>query len=71
MEGGYEVMKKISRGKNIKKEDLHPSSKLDIPNAEKKKLLKLTPSTYPGLSKNLQNKFKLGETFYCFIFGLF
>ena len=54
MEGGYEVMKKISRGKNIKKEDLHAIiNSLDIPNAEKNKLLKLTPSTYLGLSNKL------------------
>ena len=54
MEGGYEVMKKISRGKNIKKEDLHVIiNSLDIPSAEKNKLLKLTPSTYLGLSNKL------------------
>ena len=54
MEGGYEVMKKISRGKNIKKEDLHAIiNSLDIPRAEKNKLLKLTPSTYLGLSNKL------------------
>ena len=54
MEGCYEVMKKISRGKNIKKEDLHAIiNSLDIPSAEKNKLLKLTPSTYLGLSNKL------------------
>ena len=54
MEGGYEVMKKISRGKNIRKEDLHAIiNSLDIPSAEKNKLLKLTPSTYLGLSNKL------------------
>ena len=54
MEGGYEVMKKISRGKNIEKEDLHAIiNSLDIPSAEKNKLLKLTPSTYLGLSNKL------------------
>ena len=54
LEGGYEVMKKISRGKNIKKEDLHAIiNSLDIPSAEKNKLLKLTPSTYLGLSNKL------------------
>ena len=54
IEGGYEVMKKISRGKNIKKEDLHAIiNSLDIPSAEKNKLLKLTPSTYLGLSNKL------------------
>ena len=47
-------MKKISRGKNIKKEDLHAIiNSLDIPSAEKNKLLKLTPSTYLGLSNKL------------------
>ena len=54
IESGYEVMKKISRGKNIKKEDLHAIiNSLDIPSAEKNKLLKLTPSTYLGLSNKL------------------
>ena len=54
MEGGNEVMKKISRGKNIEKEDLHSIiNSLDIPRAEKNKLLKLTPSTYLGLSNKL------------------
>ena len=54
MKGGYEVMKKISRGKNIEKEDLHAIiNNLDIPRAEKNKLLKLTPSTYLGLSNKL------------------
>ena len=54
LEGGYEVMKKISRGKNIEKEDLHSIiNSLDIPRAEKNRLLKLTPSTYLGLSNKL------------------
>ena len=54
IESGYEVMKKISRGKNINKEDVHSIiNSLDIPTAEKNKLLKLTPSTYLGLSKKL------------------
>ena len=54
IEGGYEVMKKISRGKNIEKEDLHSIiNSLDIPRAEKNRLLKLTPSTYLGLSNKL------------------
>ena len=54
IESGYEVMKKISRGKNIKKEDVHSIiNSLDIPKDEKNKLLKLTPSTYLGLSKKL------------------
>ncbi len=51
---GYEIMKKISRGKTIEKKDLHDIiNTLDIPTTEKNKLLKLTPSTYLGLSKEL------------------
>ena len=54
IESGYEVMQTISRGKNIKKEDVHSIiNSLDIPKDEKNKLLKLTPSTYLGLSKKL------------------
>ena len=54
IQDGYEVMKKISRGKIIRKEDLHDIiNNLDIPKAEKNKLIKLTPSTYLGLSKKL------------------
>ena len=54
IDGGYEVMKKASRGKKVTKEDLHSIIKsLDIPATEKIKLLDLTPSTYLGLSKKL------------------
>ena len=54
IEGSYEVMKKVSRGKDIGKDDLHTIiSNLDIPRDEKNRLLKLTPSTYLGLSKKL------------------
>ena len=51
---GYEIMKKISRGKTVEKKDLHAIiNTLNIPTAEKNKLLKLTPSTYLGLSSKL------------------
>ena len=54
IEDGYEIMKKISRGKTIEKKDLHAIiNTLDIPTTEKNKLLKLTPSTYLGLSREL------------------
>ena len=54
IEDGYEIMKKISRGKTIEKKDLHAIiNTLNIPTAEKNKLLKLTPSTYLGLSSKL------------------
>ena len=51
------LMKEVSRGKRITKEKLHSIIKnLDIPATEKGKLLKLTPSTYLGLSKKLAKK---------------
>ena len=51
---GYEIMKKISRSKTIEKKDLHDIiNTLDIPTTEKNKLLKLTPSTDLGLSREL------------------
>ena len=51
---GYEIMKKISRGKTFEKKDFHDIiNTLDIPTTEKNKLLKLTPSTYLGLSREL------------------
>ena len=54
LKGGYEIMKKITRGRTIEKKDLHDIiNTLDIPRAEKSKLLKLTPSTYLGLSSKL------------------
>ena len=52
--GGYETMKKTSRGKKVTKDNLHFMIKnLDIPLQEKNKLLDLTPATYLGLSKKL------------------
>ena len=52
--GGYETMKKASRGKKVTKDNLHFMIKnLDIPLQEKNKLLDLTPATYLGLSKKL------------------
>jgi len=54
IEDGYEIMKKISRGKTVEKKDLHAIiNTLNIPTAEKNKLLKLTPSTYLGFSSKL------------------
>jgi len=54
LKDGYEIMKRISRGKTIEKKDLHDIiNTLDIPTTEKNKLLKLTPSTYLGLSREL------------------
>ncbi len=53
----YELLKGISRGKELNKKDLHKFIKtLDIPNDDKKILLELTPSNYIGLSKEIVDK---------------
>ena len=53
----YELLKGISRGKELNKKDLHKFIKtLDIPNEDKKILLELTPSNYIGLSKEIVDK---------------
>ena len=52
----YELLKDASRGKSIGKTELHKIiKKLDIPENEKKKLLKLKPSDYIGLASKLCN----------------
>ena len=56
---GYEIMKELSRGKKIVKEDLHfLIDKIDIPLEEKEMLKSLTPSTYVGNAKVLAKRLK-------------
>ncbi len=56
---GYEVMKELSRGKKINKEDLHNLiDKIDIPLEEKKTLKNLTPSSYIGIANTLAKQLK-------------
>ena len=48
----YELLKELSRGKSITKEDIiNFVNKLDINDKDKKRLLKLTPKEYIGLCK--------------------
>ena len=48
----YELLKELSRGKNITKEDIIDFvNKLDIDEKDKKRLLELTPKEYIGLCK--------------------
>ena len=48
----YELLKELSRGKELTKEKLHEFiNQLDIPNSDKKKLLDLTPNSYIGLAE--------------------
>jgi adenylosuccinate lyase len=47
----YEKLKAVTRGQTVTKEVLHKFIKtLDIPDSEKKRLLKLTPAAYIGLA---------------------
>ena len=57
IEGGYELMKKISRGKKITKENLKLLiDELAIPEKEKEKLRNLSPASYVGLAEELAKK---------------
>ena len=57
LEDGYEIMKKVSRGKKVTKEALdNLVDGLDIPNFEKSRLKRLSPNTYIGLAEKLARK---------------
>ena len=47
--GAYEKLKEVSRGKTVRKEDLHALiAALDIPTEDKARLLAMTPGSYIG-----------------------
>ena len=53
----YEKLKALTRGQAVSKDLLHEFiATLDIPNAEKERLLKLTPEAYIGLAADLAAK---------------
>ena len=53
-EKAYELLKGLSRGKELTKKELHNFiNKLDIPKSDKEILLNLTPSKYIGLSTTI------------------
>jgi adenylosuccinate lyase len=53
----YDRLKEFTRGKAISRESLHAFiRKLEIPEAEKKRLLELTPSTYIGKAAELARR---------------
>jgi adenylosuccinate lyase len=55
--GAYEKLKEVTRGKAVRKEDLHALiSALAIPAADKKRLLELTPARYVGLAASLASE---------------
>ena len=56
---GYELMKKLSRGKKISREDLAKFiDEMDVPYSDKQNLSKLTPSLYIGLAEKLAKDLK-------------
>ena len=51
---GYELMKDLSRGKNITQIDLIEFiNNMNVPSEEKDRLLKLTPASYIGYASDL------------------
>ncbi|MGC2520752.1 MAG: adenylosuccinate lyase [Burkholderiales bacterium] len=55
----YEQLKDLTRGKGIERESLHAFIRgLAIPEAEKQRLLKLTPATYTGKAAELARRVK-------------
>ena len=57
IEKAYELLKGLSRGKELTKKDIHNFvNKLDIPDSDKKILLSLTPSKYIGLCETIVDK---------------
>ena len=49
--GAYEKLKEVTRGQNVSREALHGLiATLDIPQAEKDRLLALTPASYVGMA---------------------
>jgi adenylosuccinate lyase len=52
--GAYEKLKEVTRGKVVRKEDLHGLIRaLEIPSADKERLLAMTPGSYIGLATQL------------------
>ena len=55
--GAYEQLKEVTRGQRVTREDLHGLiHKLAIPEAEKIRLLALTPATYVGAAASLAKR---------------
>ena len=57
LEGAYEKLKDATRGRTVRAEDLHALVRsLDIPDAEKQRLLALTPASYIGKAAELARR---------------
>ena len=52
--GSYEKLKELTRGERVTESLLHEFiGQLDIPDAEKERLLQMTPANYLSLAKKL------------------
>jgi adenylosuccinate lyase len=57
VQGAYEKLKEVTRGKTVRPEDLHRLIRsLEIPQGEKDRLLAMTPSTYTGKAAELARR---------------
>jgi adenylosuccinate lyase len=57
VQGAYEKLKEVTRGKTVRAEDLHALIRsLDIPEAEKERLLAMTPGSYIGKAAELARR---------------
>jgi adenylosuccinate lyase len=55
--GAYEKLKEVTRGKTVRKEDLHALIRsLEIPSADKERLLAMTPGSYVGMAVALARR---------------
>ena len=55
--GAYEKLKEVTRGKSVTREALHRLiESLDIPRADKERLLAMTPSSYVGMAATLARR---------------
>ncbi|MFD0667824.1 adenylosuccinate lyase [Ramlibacter sp. MAHUQ-53] len=57
VQGAYEKLKAVTRGKTVRPEDLHGLIRsLEIPEAEKQRLLEMTPGSYVGMAATLARR---------------
>jgi adenylosuccinate lyase len=57
VQGAYEKLKEVTRGKTVTAEALHTLIRsLEIPQAEKDRLLALTPASYTGKAAELARR---------------
>ena len=57
VQGAYEKLKEVTRGKTVRPEDLHALiASLEIPQAEKDRLLAMTPASYTGMAAALARR---------------